>query len=69
MNRNLDGTLLTTDDLAAMTLAHNLLTSEALADIKASLHNDALLKSKLLSLTADLRFSLFTKGQLVLNTS
>jgi hypothetical protein len=76
VNLNLDRTPLTTEQLQS--LAVDALTSkevtraDALAkvsDMGAVLHNPNLLRSWLLDTTKELRFAMFARGELVLDTS
>lgn len=67
MNRNLDGTELTDEQLLEWALKGG--ASEAdLRSKMSSMHNEALSRSMLISASAQARFSAFCRGELNLDT-
>lgn len=65
MNRNLDGTPLTATDLKTIAAANGL--GDKLDGLQR-LHSAALQHSALMAMTRDVRFDLFSKGLLKLDT-
>lgn len=66
MNRNLDGTEISTEQLVKIAVDHELRTEQELSAARSTIHNHNLYRSMLLSLTAKTRLSLFNKGELKL---
>ena len=66
MNRKLDGTPLSTDDLIAIAKANGISDKEIQGVI--ALHNENLIHSKLDQITAEIRFRMFSRGELKLDT-
>lgn len=64
MNRNLDGTPLTTDQLVEIAIRNELRTKEQLDITRAHMHHEALFKSMLISLTAPARLEMFWAKEL-----
>lgn len=62
MNRNLDGSLLSIDDLRAVAVHVCGENAEKLALLEGHLHSDNLFRSHLTNITAAARFSMFMGG-------
>ncbi len=68
MNRKLDGEELTHDDLLQIALDNNLSTPEKLNGLAGSWHNERLAQSQLNTLTQEVRFTMWSRGELLLDT-
>jgi len=69
MNRNLQNKELTTEELTAIALDNGLVTKEKLQGFITMTHNPNLIRSHLVHLTAETRFSMWSRGELILNTN
>lgn len=66
MNRNLDGSQITTDQLIAIAVDHELKTLEELKLKRGHIHCEPLFRSEMISLTAETRLAMFWKMKLEL---
>lgn len=64
MNRNLDGTEISTDQLVTIAIKAELRTKEQLDNTRAHMHHETLFRSMLLSLTAMERRAMFDRSEL-----
>jgi hypothetical protein len=68
VNRNLDRSPLSRDQLVDLAMATGRITAAQLEARLADAHNEALILSYLLDFTKDLRFAMMGRGELLLDT-
>lgn len=68
MNRNLDGSLLSIDDLRAIAVHRSGANAKKLAELEGHLHSDNLFRSHLTNITGEARFAMFGRGELTLDS-